>query len=391
MVEADFVKIELIRWAIDRSQLPADELAHAFPKLAEWLQGERNPTFKQLEKFAKKTMTPLGYFFLDSPPEEELSIPDFRTAADKPLKRPSPNLFETIQVMQRRQDWMREYLIEEGQGPLAFVGSAKNSQNVVSLAARMIKTLSLPPDWTESLSTWDEAFRNLCNSAERIGILVTKSGIVGLNNTRKLAPEEFLGFALCDEYSPLIFVNGNQSKSRQMFTFAHELVHLWVGQDGLFNLVKWMPHHDAIERFCNQVAAEFLVPGHKLLERWAGMNTKAKPFDAIARLFKVSAVVAARRALDLKLINKKQFFEFFEEDRGDWEKREAQRKKKRGGGDFYRTQDVRLGKRFGSAVVTAAREGRLLYREAYQLTDLTGQTFTKYASRVIKRMMDERR
>jgi hypothetical protein len=82
MAESVAVKSELIRWAMDRSRVPFAELAKAFPKLDKWLAGERQPTYKQLEHFAQKTMTPLGYFFLDNPPDEPLPIPDFRTVGD---------------------------------------------------------------------------------------------------------------------------------------------------------------------------------------------------------------------------------------------------------------------------------------------------------------------
>jgi Zn-dependent peptidase ImmA (M78 family) len=177
-----------------------------------------------------------------------------------------------------------------------------------------------------------------------------------------------------------------------MFTLAHELVHIWVGRGGLFNLINMMPHDDATERFCNQAAAEFLVPQHKLLERWDEAYSSGRPFHTIARWFKVSPVVAARRALDMGLINKSEFFEFYEKDQADWRARKAEQKRKqKGGPSFYDVQDVRLGKNFAYAVVRAAREGRLLYREAYQLTDLKGETFTQYASLLMQRMKDERR
>jgi hypothetical protein len=52
------------------------------------------------------------------------------------------------------------------------------------------------------------------------------------------------------------------------------------------------------------------------------------------------------------------------------------------GGNFWLTQNVRLGRRFGEAVVTAVREGRLSYTEAYDLTRLYGDTFNKYAVRL---------
>jgi Zn-dependent peptidase ImmA (M78 family) len=216
---------------------------------------------------------------------------------------------------------------------------------------------------------------------------------VGLNNHRPLDPQEFRGFVLCDEYAPLVFVNSADSKSARMFTLAHELAHLWLGKDGLFNLIKMMPHHDESERYCNQVAAELLVPGHKLLERWKEANANARPFQTIGRWFKVSPVVAARRALDLNLITKAQFFTFYQQDREEWERRKAEEKlkKAKGGPNFYDVQDSRLGRRFAYAVVCAAREGRLPYRHAYQLTDLKGETFDRYASLLTQRMKDERR
>lgn len=391
MARTVFVKPDLIRWAIERSQLPVDALAKLFPKLDVWQRGEGKPTFRQLEDFAKRTMTPLGYFFLDEPPEENLPIPDFRTMSDTLAGRPSPNLLETIQVMQRRQAWMREYVIEDGQHPLDFVGCAKSVHNAVSLAARIKETLGLNTDWAEMHTKWEDALRTLRNCSERIGILIATSSVVGLNNHRPLDPEEFRGFVLCDDYAPLIFVNGADSKSAQMFTLAHELVHLWIGQGGLFNLINMMPHRDVTERFCNQVAAEFLIPGHKLAERWDDVKTTEKPFHEIARLFKVSPLVAARRALELGLIDKGVFFAFYQQDQEEWGRKKAEERARQKGGDFYAYQDVRLGKRFAYAVVRSAREGRLSYREAYQLTDLRGQTFSRFAARLMERMRDERR
>src|SRR6266702_3225814 len=101
MPETVSIKPELIRWAIERSQLPWDQLAKTFPKLDQWRRGERLPTSKQLEQFARTTMTPLGYLFLAEPPDETLPIPDFRTVGETPINRPSPNLLETIHAMKR--------------------------------------------------------------------------------------------------------------------------------------------------------------------------------------------------------------------------------------------------------------------------------------------------
>lgn len=378
------VNPELIRWAIDRSGLAEDELRERFGRLDEWRSGKLSPTLKQLESFAKKTMTPFGYLLLEEPPVEDLPIPDFRTVGDVAIRRPSPNLIDTIQTMQRRQQWMREYLIEQGQEELPFVGSVRRARNVIKLATQIRETLGLASGWAEKHKTWEDALRTLRIAADRLGIMIATSGIVGLNTHRPLDPQEFRGFVLCDSYAPLIFVNGADSKSAQMFTLAHELVHVWLGKGGLFNLIRMMPSDDRTERFCNQVAAELLVPAELLTGCWDDVKELENPFQTIARRFKVSPIVAARRALDLGLIDQGQFFEFYKSEMDDWRRnREAKKKrdkeKEKSGGNFYRTQDARLGTRFAYAVVSAAKQGRILYRDAYSLTGLRAATFERYA------------
>lgn len=384
------VNPELIRWAIDRSGLPKDDLRKKFPKLDEWQAGDRKPTFRQLEDFARKTMTPFGLLLLDEPPDEQLPIPDFRTVGDTPLRKLSPNLIDTVQEMQRRQTSMRELLLEEGQSELAFVGSARKSRNVKSLAQRIRQELELAPDWAEALATWEDALKVLRTAIERTGILVFSNSVVGLNNSRPLDPEEFRGFVLCDPIAPVVFVNDADSKSARMFTLAHELAHVWIGRNGLFNLVNMMPHKEETERFCNAVAAEFLIPEYKLLECWDDVKTKQNPFRLVARRFKVSPVVAARRALDLKLITRPDFFAFYEKDRNDFLKAKAAMKEKKSSGNFYATQAVRLGQKFSRAVVRAVTEGRMLYRDAYRLTGLKGKTYDRYAGIILERMQNER-
>lgn len=386
------IKPELVRWAVKRSGIPDGDLIASFPKLDAWQRGEAVPTIRQVQNLAQKTMTPLGYFFLDKPPDESLPVRDFRTVGDRKVSRPSPNLIETMQIIQARQAWMREYLIEEGHEPLDFVGSAQKTLSIQSLAARIRESLGLDIDWAERHSSWEDALRTLRVSAERIGIFVCVSGVVGLNTRRPLDPQEFRGFVLCDSHAPFVFINGADAKSAQMFTLAHELVHIWLGVGGVFNLIGTMPHADATERFCNQVAAEFLVPEKKLSARWNEAAATSSPFETIARWFKVSPIVAARRALDLGLIAKAAFFAFYEKVQHAWKRRkDEERTAAKGGPDFYVVQDVRLGRRFAYAIARATREGRLLYRDAYYLTSLKGDTFNRYAALLMRRMRDERR
>lgn len=384
------VKPEILRWAVNRSGLPVDDLQDKYPKLNEWIDGTRQPTLRQLEQFAKTTMTPFGTMFLDKPPVEKLPVPDFRTKNNARVKHFSPNLIETIHSIQQRQAWMREWLVEDGAEPLAVVGGANQQRNFKSLAQEIRQKLDLEANWAESLVTWEDALQKLRQAIERIGIIVFSNGVVGLNNRRPLDPEEFRGFVLCDPFAPVIFLNDSDTKSARIFTLAHELVHVWLGQDGVFNLENLLPAAEEVERFCNQVAAEFLIPEYKLTQRWEEAAATAKPFHTIARWFKVSPVVAARRALDLELIDRQQFFAFYEQDQAEWKALKEQGKAKKSGGNFYATQGVRLGRRFSAAIVRAAREGRIQYQEAYRLTGMKGQTFQTYADAVLKRVRDER-
>jgi Zn-dependent peptidase ImmA (M78 family) len=211
------------------------------------------------------------------------------------------------------------------------------------------------------------------------------NGVVGNNPHRSLDPEEFRGFVLIDEHAPLIFVNNADFKASQMFTLAHELAHVWLGKSALFNLVQMLPdEQDVDEKFCNRVAAEFLVPRNLMLKLWKEAQGQSQPFHVVARACKVSGLVAARRALDLNLINRRQFFEFYGSETKQLAAREKQRKERKQGGDFYRTATVRIGNRFGQAVARAVVEGRLSYRDAYRLTGLKGETFDRFAALTLR-------
>ena len=373
------VSTDVLNWALARSNITEDHLVGKFPKINEWVSGTIQPTLKQLEDFARATRTPLGYLFLDKPPEESLPIPHFRTVDDGAPSQPSPDLIETVYMMQRRQDWMRESLIDRGQEPLPFVGSAHMDEEPKAIAASMRSEMDLKLAWAASYRNWTEASNALREAIGEAGILVVVNGVVGNNTHRTLATDEFRGFVLVDEYCPLLFVNGRDSKAAQMFTLAHELAHVFFGRSAAFDLRRMQPAEDPIEQACNRVAAEFLVPESKLRQIWPSVQSDPEPFQALAYHFKVSSLVGARRALDLSLITKDQFFDFYDSylshkhGASDGEK---------GGGDFYNNQNLRVGRRFAIEVANAAAEGRLLYSEAYDLTGLYGITFHKYVNSI---------
>ena len=372
---------EVLRWTRERAGLSrktlADKMNVAPDRVTEWEQTGRI-SIAQADRLADRTYTPLGYLYLTKPPEEPLPIRDFRTLGDGPSKRPSPNLLDTVYQMQRRQAWMRDDLIKGGADPLPFVSAYRQSDDHTEVAAAMRAALGLVAGWAEGISTWSDALRFLRNKLDEIGVLVVFNGVVGNSNRRKLDRTEFQGFALVDEYAPLVFVNSADYIAAQMFTLAHEVAHLFIGETGLTLFDKLVPADHEKEQFCNRVAAEFLVPQEELEGSWPAIQDLNNPYQAIARKFKVSAIVAARRALDLDLIDRDTFFDFYRDNRHQGEGGRFTGE----GGNFWNIQKWRIGPCFASAVARAAGEGRLLYREAYSLTGLRGETFERMPEKI---------
>lgn len=373
------IRSEMLRWACERAGCDTRDLAPRFPHLIDWERGEAQPTVKQLEAFARATHTPLGFLFLPEPPQEPLPIPDLRTVKDRP-PRPSPDLLDTIYAMQRRQDWLREERIDGEAAPLEFVGSARLGDEPAAVGQEMRRAVGIDETWASEVPGWQEAVSELRRRIEALGAMAVINGIVGNNTHRKLDVGEFRGFALTDRYAPLLFVNGADAKSAQMFTLAHELAHLWLGGEGegISGYEGIFPGDGRVERFCDQAAAEFLVPANALRERWRAVRNEPGAFERVARYFKVSPIVAGRRAMDLRLVNRETFFDFY----GAYVQRERRQPESAGGGDFYNNQNTRVGAAFATRVIRAAMGGRLSFKQAYDLTGLRGGAFQEYAKRL---------
>lgn len=370
------VKKELIRWARERSGLSESDLTERFPKFEQWESGKALPTLKQLEAYAKKTLTPFGYFFLPEPPDEKLPIPDFRTLGGRGSRRPSAQLLETIYSCQRRQDWYREYAIANGEERLPFVGTSQIADGVERVAASIRENIGLSAAARSNAPDAETALRLMFEQAENAGILVMRNSIVGNNVWQSLSVEEFRGFALTDLYAPLVFINAADSKAAQMFTLAHELAHLWIGQSGVSNPKDTMISSGVpAEMFCNRVAAEALVPMQDFRTGWRSAADPELEFRRLARRFRVSTLVIIRRAFDAQFLTRSDFDVAY----NDEVKRLAPFAGA-GGGDFYRTQTSRLGRRFPTALLVSTLEGRTLYRDAFRLLGISkSQTFDQLA------------
>ncbi len=375
---------DLLAWAREWGNVPIEELEHFHKDYLKWERGEAFATLNQLERLAKKYRVPLGYLLLPEPPEIDAQIPDFRSFGER---RPSPELHETIGLMLQRQEFARKYFLEEGKAPLAFVGSQKQSEDPVAVAQSMWNVLGLSENWAASCSNYEAALLHLRRKAESARIMISISGYAGRSTRRSFDVEEFRGFVLSDRYAPLIFVNGRDFSAAQMFTVAHELAHLWIDQDALFDLPRLQASNQDREQFCDQVAAEFLIPKTLLEDIWSTALEKESPVHFVAKWFKVSQIVAARRAKDLGFMTQTEFYDFYDAWLERAKLKREQEAKKAKEDDitlpvYWQTQGMRIGKLFGQTVIRALRKDRLQYMDAYRLTGLSDLGIDKFAKRI---------
>ncbi|MBQ9639128.1 MAG: ImmA/IrrE family metallo-endopeptidase [Bacteroidales bacterium] len=363
----------IIEWAITRAGYDYQDYIDKHDNVRKWACGEKQPTLKQIETFAHTLHVPLGYLFLDTPPVEEMPIPMFR--------RSKANLnievFDMVNIISDRQQWLRQYLVEEGAEELQFVGKHRTDNNAGEICATMRQVLSLPIDWATKLQTTEEALNKLASVMEEHGVMVNFNSIVGNSTHRTIAVEDCRGFALVDKYAPFIFVNSKDAKSAQLFTLAHEFAHILVGYSAGIGDID-IEDSPVTERLCDTVAAEFLMPKSLFEILWVNNHGD---FEYISRKAKVSKYVVARCAKDYGYISEQAYLQNYNR----WQQ-EPNPPKKGTGGDFYINTIRRTGRTFLLYVNSALGSNRILHTEAYRLAGLKGDTYRKvFASQYIYR------
>lgn len=356
-------------WAIERAGYNVDEFLRVHPDIAMYVEDEIKPTIKQLENFASSVHVPLALLMLPSPPVETSPIPMFRGKAGE--GKFNLNVYQTILDVKGRQEWLSDYLAVNELDQCKFVGEYDINIPVNDMAVIIRQHLGLGIDWMMQFKSPDSAINHFVEKMEEVGVCVFFNGIVGNNTHRTLDVEECRGFALAGETNaPMIFVNNSDSKTAQMFTLAHEFTHVLVGASagyaGFFG-----DYHDAVETYCDRVAAEFLVPAVLLKDNWTSIGD-------CARRFNVSTLVIARRAHDLGIITDAEYRDFYLSYRAN-----AIVKKKTSGGAFYKTAAKRIGRLFAIHVYNAVHSKQISYTEAYRLTGLYGKTFDKFMANSI--------
>lgn len=366
IVRIDNINPDRYRWVFSRAGYSEEKAIEAFPLLHAWLSAEKLPTMNQLQDFAHKFHVPFGYLFLNQQPHESIPFPVFRGKAGQ-TSHLDINLFDTVNAISARQSWLEDYLVENDIATSSLVGCITLKTPIAEAVEKLRTTLNIPPRWAFSYSSADTAIGVLTQRLEDAGIFVAYNGVVANNTHRKLAVSECRGFALVSKVAPYIFINSDDSKSAQLFTLIHETAHVMLDVSAGHAGTE-LDFNDVNERYCDMLAAEFLVPASLLHSLWKN------DIKQLSRLFKVSEIVIARRAHDLHLLSDEGYRAFWLE----YSNRPVKEKKQSSGGNFYLTSVKRVGRLFAIHVRNAVNNRQMSYTEAYRLTGLHGNTYQHF-------------
>jgi Zn-dependent peptidase ImmA (M78 family) len=370
----------VLDWLVDRSGKAPDEFARKYAKWDAWLSGDADPTMRQAEELAKTAGVPFGYLLLQSPPDLDLPVPDFREGFAADLGQPSSDLLAVVHQSIRRQDWYRDYAEENGIPEVEVVGSGAGLPPE-EVAAQMRAALAFEVPTRKG--TWSDVRKHLLRAFEALGGLTVATSMVENNTHRLLDLDEFRGFALVDPLAPLVFVNARQTLNGQIFTLAHEFAHIWLGRGGIsLEDPKWEPQGD-VERWCNNVASEFLVPRGVLEAHYRNVQNLGltDQLERLAPVFKCGTLVILQAIRRYNLREFEDFATDYETERARLQRLAADRPGS--GGDHYANQPFRIGERFSKAIISDALSGRTPLSEAIRLTSLKSlSNFDTYAERL---------
>lgn len=349
----------------------ANRAKETYVNFDKWLAGEDYPTYNQLAELSKLFNIPFGYFFLKRLPEFHYPIRHYRTIQNGEFT-PSEELRDSIKFAQKIQEWAKDILLEWGHHNLDFCGKFKNNFDSDKVIEELKIIFDIRENWAATTNRWIDAFNYLVHKAEEKGIIVLINGVVGNNTHRKLNVNEFRGFVLYDDIAPVVFINNNDAISAKIFTLIHEIVHILIGKSASFDLRNLQSAEDEVEKFCDKCTAEFLVPSVEIQKYYQNITNNV--YEQLAKQFKVSQIVIARRLLDLNLIDKDNFYKFLKQS----ERREMKKVTTKGG-NFYGTEKIRLSRRFLRILKSAVENNTILYRDALLVTNLNAKTYFKLA------------
>jgi len=347
----------ILSWARNTAGLEPEEAAHKLQiqdsetttggqKLLSYESGEQEPSRSLLLRMSKVYRRPLLTFYLDRPPVVGDRGEDFRTLPEEVAEQDLAYVDALIREIKARQSIARSTLLDDEEViRLTYVASITANQSTQQVVNKLQQVLNIDRSAYRAKTSYEEAFKYLRTQAEAAGIFVLLKGNLGSHHTN-IDVRAFRGFVLSDDIAPFIVINDRDAKSAWSFTLLHEATHLLLGQTGISGGLA----ERRIEKFCNDVASEILLPESEFTEfnvRLSQSDNLAERISHYAFSVKVSSTHVAYRLFKRGDIDKAEWEALRDQYRNQWmEQRDRDKKKSQGqegGPSYYVIQKFRLG------------------------------------------------
>jgi len=380
----------VLKWARESARMSAEIAASKVPvsieKLKEWEEGTDQPTIHQAETLAKAYRRPFALFFLPDIPRDFQPLQDYRRKTAKPLGTASIFI---IREIQQKQSWISEVYEENHDHKLPFVGKYSIKDDPIEVANDIISTLGIHP----LHYLHDNPIREWIDKAESKGIFISRTSFI--HSRLKLDSEELQGFTISDQYAPFVFVNSEDWDAPQLFTLVHELAHIWIAESGISNEIepdiRFKDTLHPIELFCNEVAANALMPDAIMRSLNIRIFNSSKDVFKTAKAFGISSFALLYRAFNLNLINLDQYRNLkdvaqkeFEDYLLREEEKKAQKKEITGGPNPYLLRLNKNSRLFTQVVLDAFKGGFIDPAQASNLLNTQVNNFHKLEAQLYR-------
>jgi len=387
LAEKAYITPKTLRWARESAKMTLENAASKVNKTAEqlnaWEEGSEYPTIKQAEKLAKAYKRPFALFFLPEVPNDFQPLQDFRKSDSKELTTGSIFI---IREIQQKQNWLSEVMEESGEHKLSFIGKYSLQNSPEEVAGDILTTLEI----SRNFSGQGSLVKYWVDQIEAKGIFVSRTSFI--HSRLLLDKDELQGFVIADLYAPFLFVNSQDWDAPQLFTLIHELAHLWIAETGISNDVEIdSKNSNPIERFCNEVAANVLMPKDLIRSIDTQIYSNSKSVFKAAKLLGVSSFAFIVRALNLSLISMSQYQTLKTQAQKDLneflireEEKKQKAKQKEGGPNPYLLRVNKNSRSFTQYVLDAFRGGNIEPTQASTLLNTSINNFQKLELQIYK-------
>ena len=392
MSQKAYITPKVLQWARESARMPLEKAAAkvsvSVERLKEWEDGSEQPTIKQAQTLAKAYKRPFALFFLPEIPRDFQPLQDFRSKGAKELTTSSIFIIREIQL---KQAWMSDVYAENNEKPLPFVGRFSIKDDPALVARDILNELRIEP--ANYIS--DNPIKEWIDAAESKGVFISRTSFI--HSRLKLDSDELQGFAIADKFAPFIFINSEDWNAPQLFTLVHELAHIWIAETGISNEIepgiKGKTKFHPVELFCNEVAANALMPQNIIIGFDQNIFANAKEVFKVAKTLGVSSFAFLVRALNLNLISPRVYnklkgeaeLEFAAYVLREEEKKAKQKKKEKPGGpNYFLLQLNRNSRLFTQTVLDAFRGGNIEPTTASNLLNVQVNKFQQLEAQIVK-------